>query len=166
MQMSRTAEHRELAAEVELLYAAYCEALDDEEIERWPGFFADECLYRITTRENLERGMPLSFVLCDGQGMLRDRAVAIQKTVVYRRRCQRRILSGLRLKTFDGLEADGIETCASFVLFESIGDAPSRPLACGRSSDVIVRERGELKFKRRLCVIDARIAPDSLVFPI
>ncbi len=160
------AERRELAADVGLLYATYSEALDDGEIARWPGFFARECLYRITTRENLERGLPLCFVLCDGQAMLRDRAVSLQKTVVYRRRFQRRVTSGLRLKTFDGIDGDGIETCASFVLFESVGDEPTRALVCGRSSDVVVREGNELKFKRRLCVIDARVVPDSLVFPI
>lgn len=164
--MSETTECREVAADVELLYTKYCEALDDGKIEHWPSFFADKCLYRITTKENLERGMPLCFVLCDGQAMLRDRAVSLQKTVVYRRRSQRRMMSGLRLKTFDGLDGDGIETCVSFVIFESMGDDPTRLLVCGRSSDVIVREGNEVKFKQRLCVIDARIMPDSLVFPI
>src|SRR5262245_3015092 len=135
-------------AGVELLYTAYAEALDDGDIARWPGFFARECLYRITTRENLERGMSLCFVLCDGQAMLRDRALALQRTVVYRRRLQRRMMSGLRLKTADGLDGDGIETCASFAVFESVGDDPSRLLACGRSSDVVVREANQLKFKQ------------------
>lgn len=98
--------------------------------------------------------------------MLRDRAAAIEKTVVYRRRFQRRMLSGIRLKTFDGLNSNGIEACASFAIFESVGDAPSQLLVCGRTIDTIVREEEALKFKQRLCVIDARIMPDSLVYPI
>jgi len=164
--MTRTPEHRELAADVELLYTNYCEALDDADTDRWPSFFAQESRYRITTRENLDSGMPLCFVLCEGQAMLRDRAAALKRTVFHRPRFQRRIISGLRLKTFDGLDESGIETCASFVVYESVGDEPSSLLACGRSMDVIVRDEGALKFKQRLCVIDSRVMPDSLVFPL
>jgi 3-phenylpropionate/cinnamic acid dioxygenase small subunit len=164
--MTRAPEYYELATDVELLYTTYCEALDDAELERWPSFFTNDCLYRIATRENHERGLPLSFVLCSGQAMLRDRTAAIQKAVMYRRRFQRRIVSGIRLKTWRGLDEEGIETCASFVVYESIGNNPSGLLACGRSLDVIVRDGDALKFKQRLCVIDAQVMPDSLVLPI
>jgi len=165
--MDGKTEHRELVADVALLYATYAEALDDGDVARWPSFFADDHpLYRITTRENLERGMELCFVLCEGQAMLRDRATALLKTVVYRRRFQCRIMSGVRLLSFDRLDEMGVKARATFAVFEAIGDDPSKLLVCGRSSDVIVREGSELKFKDRLCVVDARVVPDSLVFPI
>lgn len=165
--MESKTEHRELAADVALLYTMYAEALDDGEVARWPSFFAEDMpLYRITTRENVERGMELCFVLCEGQAMLRDRALALQKTVMHRRRIQRRIVSGVRLLSFDGLDRGGIKTRATFALFEAIGDKPSQLIACGLYSDVIVRQGNELKFKERLCVVDARVVPDSLVFPI
>ena len=165
--MDRKTEHRELVADVELLYTLYAEALDDGDIARWPSFFADDGpLYRITTRDNLEQGMELCLALCDGQAMLRDRAIALQKTVMYRRRFQRRIMSGVRLLTCDGLDGTGIEARATFALFEAMGDEPSKLLACGRSSDVIIRQGGALKFKDRLCVVDSRVMPDSIVFPI
>jgi 3-phenylpropionate/cinnamic acid dioxygenase small subunit len=165
--MDGKTERRELVADVALLYAAYAEALDDGDIARWPSFFADDGpLYRITTRENLERGMELCFVLCEGQAMLRDRATALLKTAMYRRRFQRRIVSGIRLLTFDGLDGKGANARASFAVFEAMGDEPSNLLVCGRSADVIVRQGSELKFKDRLCVVDSRVMPDSLVFPI
>jgi 3-phenylpropionate/cinnamic acid dioxygenase small subunit len=165
--MDRKTEHRELVADIELLYTMYAEALDDGDVARWPSFFADDLpLYRITTRENIERGMELCFVLCEGQAMLRDRAIALEKTVIHRRRIQRRIISGVRVLSFDGLDSEGVKARATFALFEAIGDEPSKLLACGRSTDVIVRLGSELKFKDRLCVIDSRVVPDSLVFPI
>jgi 3-phenylpropionate/cinnamic acid dioxygenase small subunit len=165
--MDRKPEHRELAADVELLYATYAEALDDGDVAHWPSFFADRSpRYRITTRENVERGMELCFVLCEGQAMLRDRAIALQKTVMHRRRIQRRIVSGVRLLSYDGLDGGGVKARATFALFEAIGDDPSTLLVCGRSSDIIVREGSALKFKDRLCVVDARVVPDSIVFPI
>jgi len=165
--MDRKTEHRELVADIELLYTMYAEALDDGDVERWPSFFADDLpLYRITTRDNLERGMELCFVLCESQAMLRDRAIALRKTVMHRRRIQRRIVSGVRLLSFDGLDGEGVKAQATFALFEAMGDEPSKLIVCGRSTDVIVRRGSELKFKDRLCVVDSRVVPDSLVFPI
>jgi len=165
--MDPKTQHRELVADVELLYTAYAEALDDGDVARWPSFFADDGpLYRITTRDNLEQGMELCFVLCEGQAMLRDRATALLKTAMYRRRFQRRIMSGVRLLTVDGLDGEGVKARATFAVFEAMGDDPSKLLVCGRSSDVIVRQGSELKFKDRLCVVDARVMPDTLVFPI
>jgi len=165
--MESKTEYGDLAANVGLLYTMYAEALDDGEVERWPSFFAEDMpLYRITTRENMERGMDLCFVLCEGQAMLRDRALALQKTVMHRRRIQRRIVSGVRLLSHDGLDRGGVKTRAAFALFEAIGDKPSQLIACGRCNDVVVRQGNELKFKERFCVVDARVVPDSLVFPI
>ncbi|OHX13849.1 hypothetical protein BI347_10240 [Chromobacterium sphagni] len=154
-----------LAAEVEYLYAHYCEALDEGRIDHWPSFFVDASLYRITTRDNLERDMPLSLVLCKGQAMIRDRALALQKTVMYRNRCQRRMLSGIRVVDGD-VDGEGMKTRASFLVYESVGDEPTRLLASGCAHDVVVRQAGALKFKQRLLVIDASVMPDSLVFPI
>lgn len=165
--MDRKPEQRALQADVELFYTLYAEALDDGDVARWPSFFADESpLYRITTRDNLEQGFELCLALCDGQAMLRDRAIALQKTVMYRRRFQRRIMSGVRVLTFDGIDGKGVEVRATFALFEAIGDEPSKLIACGRSSDVIVRQGNELKFKDRLCVVDARVMPDSIILPL
>jgi 3-phenylpropionate/cinnamic acid dioxygenase small subunit len=163
----RKAEEHALLAEVELLYTLYAETLDDGELARWPAFFAEEgARYRITTRDNLEQGMELCLAVCDGQSMLRDRATALQKTVMHRRRFQRRMMSGVRLLSTDVLDGKGIEVRATFAVFEAMGDNPSKLLACGRSTDIIVRHNGELKFKERLCVVDSRVMPDSLVYPI
>jgi 3-phenylpropionate/cinnamic acid dioxygenase small subunit len=160
-------EHRTLLADIELLYTLYAEALDDGEIGRWPDFFAhDDASYRITTRDNLDRGMALCLVLCEGQSMMRDRATALQKTVVYRHRLQRRMMSGIRVLPADGLDPNSVKVRSTFALFEALGDDPSRLIACGRSTDVIVQEGGALKFKDRFCVVDARVMPDSIVFPL
>ena len=45
------------------LMADYAAAIDALELSKWPTFFTDPCLYRITTRQNEERNMPLSIML-------------------------------------------------------------------------------------------------------
>ena len=49
---------REFGLELEELYAEYAGCLNEERFEAWPGFFTDDCVYRIVSRENFERGLP------------------------------------------------------------------------------------------------------------
>ena len=44
-------------AELEYAYAA---CLDDDRLESWPDFFVEDCVYDITTRENVEDGYHLA----------------------------------------------------------------------------------------------------------
>ena len=46
----------------------YVHALDDGRIDDWSGFFTHDATYQVTTRENVERGLPLGIVLCEGRG--------------------------------------------------------------------------------------------------
>ena len=51
-----------LNAQIELrmrladLYCAYSDALDEGELERWPEFFTEDCVYKVIPRENYEAG--------------------------------------------------------------------------------------------------------------
>jgi 3-phenylpropionate/cinnamic acid dioxygenase small subunit len=56
--------------------AAYAQAIDNDELERWPSFFAEQCLYRITNVENEREGLPAGIVYADSRAMLEDRIAA------------------------------------------------------------------------------------------
>lgn len=43
---------QDLRFEVEEMYYDYVECLDDDQLERWPEFFTDDCVYKIIPREN------------------------------------------------------------------------------------------------------------------
>jgi 3-phenylpropionate/cinnamic acid dioxygenase small subunit len=156
-----------LRNEVEDLYTNYCEALDAAKIESWPDFFIDDCIYKVTTKDNIENNMPLCLIFCEKKGMLLDRTYAIKHTLVYRPRTQRRIVSGIKIKIVNAAKDNLIiEAITSFLLFESIENNPSQLLVFGRSEDVITRSQNILKFKNRLFVIDVTDIPESLVFPL
>lgn len=162
--MNRTMKYRELTLDVRWLYDTYNEALDDGEINQWADFFVEDSHYRITSKSNLDQNMPLSFVLCDGLGMIRDRAAALEQTVFFRKRCQRRIVSGVRVMSMG--EHEDIVTCSSFSIYESLHGESSKLLVCGKSNDVVVEENGILKFKKRVCILDTNVVPGSIVYPI
>ena len=69
----------ELRARLADLYCAYGDALDDGELERWPDFFTDTCIYKIIPRENYERNLPIALIYCESRDMLADRVVANQR---------------------------------------------------------------------------------------
>ena len=60
----------ELKHEVEDLLNTYAQCIDDDNLEQWPDFFTDQCLYRIIPRENHEIGLPTAVMWCDSRGML------------------------------------------------------------------------------------------------
>jgi hypothetical protein len=62
----------------------------DGELERWPYFFTQDCLYNLILLENFEPGLPVPLIYCEGRDMLFDRVVAIRETTLYvprRMRC-------------------------------------------------------------------------------
>lgn len=154
---------RDLRFEVDELYAEYVECLDDGELERWPEFFTDECVYKIIPRENFERGLPLALMLCESKGMCQDRVEALRRASVYAPRALRHLVSNIRIKA---QEADGIRAQANYAVLQTLNDEPTQVFNVGKYLDRLVREAGRLKFKEKLCVFDSVVVPGSLVYPI
>ena len=48
------------------LMAGYVHLIDDDRLEEWPDLFTDDGIYRVTTRENIELGLPASLIFCEG----------------------------------------------------------------------------------------------------
>lgn len=148
--------------ELETLYYDYASALDDE-LACWPDFFTNDCLYKIVTRENYDRGLPLALMLCQGRGMVLDRVDAIERVNFYTPRFFRHTISNIRtVKDSCGT----LYTQANFVVFESFVEGTIHVFNAGRYFDVIVREDTSLKFREKICVLDGNLILGSLIFPI
>src|SRR5215831_101876 len=87
-----------LRARLADLYCAYTDALDDGELERWPDFFTEECIYKVIPRINFERGLPLAAIYCESRAMLVDRVVALRETTLFAPRSVRHLTSAIRLR--------------------------------------------------------------------
>lgn len=148
--------------ELEELYAEYGEVIDGGTLERWPDLFVEPCLYRIVSKENHDKGLPLSVMLCESLGMLRDRAVASQKLNVYGPRTWRHAITQIRAL----VDGEQIVAQANFVIFETLHDRPTHILCTGRYLDKLVRSGAGLRFREKICVYDSTLIPGSIVFPI
>jgi 3-phenylpropionate/cinnamic acid dioxygenase small subunit len=154
---------QELRHELEELYADYADCLNEERFEDWPGFFVDDCIYKIVPRENFERGLPLALWWCESKGYLLDRVVGIRKTMIYAPRYVRRMMSGVRVL---GWEGETLRVTVSYLAIETLRDQTSQVFSTGQQRDRLVLERGRLKFKEKIVVFDSELVPNSLVFPL
>ena len=154
---------RELRLEIETLYAEYAACIDNDELERFPDFFTEHCMYKIQPRTNYERGLPLAVWLSESRGMLKDRMMAIRQLSTYGPRHLRHIVSGIRIL---GWDADVLRCEANYAVFETLPDELTRVFQVGRYLDRIGVYAGRLRFAEKLCVFDSELIPNTLIYPI
>lgn len=148
---------------VEEFHCAYAGALDAGEVEKWPAFFTDDAVYRVIARDNWEAGLPLSLMLCDGMGMLKDRAYAIAHTEMYAPRYVQHQISLTRVIRVDG---DHVQAQANYAVYETLIDEPTRLLQVGRYIDTFLLRGDSLLLAGRDCVYDTVMVPNCQVFPV
>ncbi|CAM2165686.1 anthranilate 1,2-dioxygenase small subunit [Burkholderia cepacia] len=148
---------------VEAFHAEYCAALDDGELERWPEFFAEQCVYRVTEYENAERGLPVGLVYAEGRDMLRDRAVAISRTQIFAPRRVLHLVTNVRI-----LDANGEEIVAqsNYILLQTLVEGATTVHQAGRLYDRFARNGSCLLLKERQAVYDTALIANDLAYPV
>jgi len=156
-------DHAALRHELRDLYEEIGDLLDDNRVEELPGYFTEDCTYKVISRENYDQGLPAATMFCDGVAMLRDRILAIRETQVYEPRSWRHFISGVRVLAIDG---ELIRARGNFLVTEAFSDADPTLFIVGRYEDVLVRRDGRLLFKQRLAVCDNHHVRRSLIVPV
>jgi len=153
----------ELRHEVEALYADYAAALDDNELERWPDFFTEDCLYKLVPRENWERNFPVALMLCESRAMLRDRVTAVRNTAVYAPRALRHFITQFRIAEET---PQRLRVSANYMVLQTPLDDLTRIQNAGRYLDLVIWTEAGLRFKEKICVFDSVLVPNSLIYPV
>lgn len=144
-------------------YEEYMVALDDANFTRWTTFFTDDAQYKIISRENYERDLPMGAMSCDGIGMIKDRVTALEKVLVFEPRYWRRFISSVRIHSIDG---EKIVCGANFLLYESLRDREPQLNMIGQYHDVIVVHGDRFLLKERVCVYDHDRILTTLFAPV
>jgi salicylate 5-hydroxylase small subunit len=153
-----------------LFYQRYAEALDSKQIDDWPEFFTDVCLYQVQSRENFDAGLPLSTLCFESKGMLKDRVYAIRETLYYEPYLQRHVV-GVPIVTTVHASPNGdlVHATASYAVFRTKPDHVTEVYNVGRYVDEILRTpqapHGWLLRARR-CVFDSDLILNSMIDPI
>ena len=145
------------------LNADYARAIDDDRLEDWPDFFAERCVYKITSADNLRRGFEVGVVYADSKGMLRDRVTALREANVYERQTYRHLV-GLPAILGNGNGVVRAET--PFLVVRVMRAGTMDIFATGRYVDALVEERGALRFRERIVVCDSSRFDTLLAIPL
>jgi 3-phenylpropionate/cinnamic acid dioxygenase small subunit len=134
------------------LNAAYARTIDTERFEDWPEFFLDACLYKVTTAENVAKGLEAGLIYADSRGMLQDRVSALRTANIYERQRYRHIV-GLPIVL---AEPDGLaEVETPFLIVRIMRDGRMEIFATGCYRDKVKADAsGALRFAERIVVCD------------
>lgn len=154
---------RRLREELVNFFADYASCLDSGRFSEWPDFFTGDAWYRVTPRENHDKGLPLSTIALQGQPMMRDRIYGVENTIVFAPYSQRHIIGPTRIVTRDG---SLLETETNYLVVRTKRDMPADIMNVGVYLDrILVSEEG-LRFAEKTCVFDNELIPNSLIYPI
>ena len=145
------------------LYADYSSAVDSGNWDLWPGFFTDECTYRLQPRENHERGFPLATLSFTSKGMLKDRIYGIRETLFHDPYYQRHVVG---MPIVRSVEPGRWRCEANYAVFRTKLSDASTVFNVGRYLDTIARTGDGLKFASRVVVYDSELIPNSIICPI
>ena len=148
---------------VENLLARYVHALDDDRLEEWPEFFAEQGRYRITTAENHERGLPLPIIYADSRAMLRDRVSALRHANIYEAQRYRHVVSSVLVERLD---PDTVSAISNFQVVRIMHTGDSTLFASGRYLDRIRMDAAGARFEEKVVVLDSRAIDTLLAIPI
>ena len=145
------------------LNAEYARAIDDDRLEDWPEFFAESCIYTITSVDNYKRGLPVGLMYADSQGMLRDRVTALRQASIYERQAYRHLIG---LPAILGEKDGGVRVETPFLVVRVMRDGRMDLFATGRYVDVVVDMAGTLRFRERVVVCDSSRVDTLLAIPL
>jgi len=148
---------------VSRLNAEYARAIDDDRLEDWPDFFAEPCLYSITSADNHRRGMPVGIIYADSKGMLKDRVAALREANVYERQSYRHVVG---LPAILGERDGAVRAETPFLVVRIMRDGTMALFATGRYLDALVDEAGALRFRERVVVCDSSRIDTLLAIPL
>lgn len=146
------------------LQLRYAHAIDEDELERWPGFFMTDCRYRVIPRENHARGLPACLIDCNGQAMLKDRVASLRSANIYNIHFDRHLLSPPLVEA--GSEPDTATARTQFLVLQSDQSGVSKLFATGVYLDVIDLGTGTALFRERTVILDTYGVLELLATPI
>jgi 3-phenylpropionate/cinnamic acid dioxygenase small subunit len=147
------------------LNARYAQAIDDNRLEEWPGFFTESARYIVTTAENFERGLPLGMIYATSRAMLQDRVRSLREANIYEAQRYRHVVG---LPLLEPTQDGATRACTSFIVVRVMHSGETVVFATGAYRDVVVVDAsdGVLRFAERTVVLDSRQIDTLLALPL
>jgi anthranilate 1,2-dioxygenase small subunit len=142
---------------------AYARCIDNGELETWPDFFEEACIYKITTADNFTQGLEAGVIFANSRGMLRDRIASLREANIYERHVYRHFLGQPWIISENESE---IRSETSFFVARIMRDGTTDIYATGRYMDVYALNGGMPKIRERMVVCDSSRFDTLLALPL
>jgi anthranilate 1,2-dioxygenase small subunit len=148
---------------VQRLLARYVASLDEDRLEDWPGFFAEDCRYQIISSENYEQGLPIGIFFADSRRMLHDRIGALRQANIYEPQRYRHLVSSTLIL---GVEDGIVRAQSNYMVARIMDDGATTLFSTGRYLDRVTLRGPEPLFTEKLVILDSRRIDTLLALPL
>jgi len=149
---------------IEDLVFEWARAIDEGRLEDLAPLLTGAGQYRIASRFNADRGLPLAIVDCRSQAQFRDRIRSIRVANVYAAQHYRHLVSGIQVL---GEREGAIEVRSSYMVARIMEhDGSTTLFSTGQYRDRVVFEDGRPRFLSREVIYDSRAIDTLLAIPI
>ena len=148
---------------VEQLIHAVARAIDDDRLEAFADFFTADGVYRVASRFNVERGLPLAQINCANRAMIADRIVSLRKANIFAPHRYRHLISGIDVSAGPGAS---LSARSNYLVIRTMEDGASALFSSGEYRDRLVVEGARMKLSERVVVFDGKSIETLLVIPL
>lgn len=153
----------ELYLAVTQFYQEYANIVDQKNWSAWLDLFVEDCNYKIQSRENFDRNLPMAALSLSSKNMLKDRIYGITETIFHDPYLQAHVVSApLIISRSD----DAIHSQANYAVYRTKNDGIAELFNVGRYIDHFQQTDSGLVIKSRNCVFDNDMILNSLIYPI
>ena len=147
---------------VEDLVHAAARAIDDDRLESFPDFFVEDGVYKVASRFNVERGLPLAHIYCTNRGMIVDRIASIRKANIYQPHRYRHLISGIDVES----KGDSASARANYLVLRIMDDGSTSIFSSGEYRDLVLLRGDQARFREHAAIFDSKSIETLLAIPI
>lgn len=149
---------------VENLVYEWARAIDENRVEDIAALLTEDGEYKVASRFNVDRGLPLAVIHCTSPAQLRDRIKSMRVANVYEPHHYRHTVSGVQII---GEQGGLLEVRSNYTVIRIMDhDGSSMIFSTGQCRDLVKVDGTGPRFKQRHIVYDSRAIETLLVIPL
>ena len=157
---------RTMIEDLDKLQNRYISALDSKNMRQWLECFSAEptASYICRSAENEAMNYPIALMYDDCRARIEDRITFVED--IWRGTFQDYRTRHFTQRTaFARIDETTLSMQTNFSIEYTLDPNPTLILAAGSYHDVVVAERGELRFQSKLAIYDTTVLPQYVVYP-
>ena len=149
---------------IENLIHEWARAIDEDRVEDIAALLTDDAEYKVASRFNVDRGLPLAIIHCKSAAQLRDRIKSMRIANIYEPHHYRHIVSGVQIL---GEQGGCFEVRSNYAVIRTMDhDGSMTVFSSGQCRDLVTLAGGEPRFRQRHMIYDSRAIETLMVIPL